>query len=251
MVHRFLLFIVTISVLFAVASCKNDGNKKNDSSKKTDTGRTTVVKADDNVVSAGYAGAERTVKAEAVKNEQKSSGAELPLQFSKTKVFDEYRITIEQRPWAEDCYSFGRVVVTVEKEQGPEVLDKSVFRSDGGVCDAWVTDLDGDMNPEIVIWSVCAGSGAYGTVTCYKFVDNKLRTFSSPFGSGDIELPGYSGHDGIAVLGNKLIRQFPIYKQGDTNAEPTGGTAQIVYSFTGRSWRRQVVARKSKGDNML
>jgi hypothetical protein len=37
------------------------------------------------------------------------------------------------------------------------------------------------------------------------------------------------GHDEFAVVENRLVRRFPVYLAGDTNAEPSGGTRQIQY----------------------
>jgi hypothetical protein len=42
---------------------------------------------------------------------------------------------------------------------------------------------------------------------------------------------GYMGHDQFAVVETTLMRRFPIYRPGDTNAKPTGGTRQISYKL--------------------
>ncbi len=34
----------------------------------------------------------------------------------------------------------------------------------------------------------------------------------------------YLGHDQLAVVETTLVRRFPLYREGDSNAEPTGGT---------------------------
>ena len=39
------------------------------------------------------------------------------------------------------------------------------------------------------------------------------------------------GHDEFAVEENTLVRRFPVYKDGDTNSQPTGGTRQIQYKL--------------------
>jgi hypothetical protein len=40
---------------------------------------------------------------------------------------------------------------------------------------------------------------------------------------------GYQGHDEFAVAGYVLVRRFSVYRAGDTNAGPTGGTRQLQY----------------------
>ncbi len=42
---------------------------------------------------------------------------------------------------------------------------------------------------------------------------------------------GYMGHDEFAIIETSLARRFPIYKDGDTNNDPTGGTRQIEYKL--------------------
>jgi hypothetical protein len=33
----------------------------------------------------------------------------------------------------------------------------------------------------------------------------------------------------VAEYGNALVRRFPVYRAGDTNAGPTGGIRQLQY----------------------
>ena len=37
------------------------------------------------------------------------------------------------------------------------------------------------------------------------------------------------GHDNFAPVEGVFVRKFPIYKEGDSNAKPTGKTRQIQY----------------------
>jgi hypothetical protein len=39
------------------------------------------------------------------------------------------------------------------------------------------------------------------------------------------------GHDELAVVENNLVRRFPVYREGDTNAAPAGGMRQIQYKL--------------------
>jgi hypothetical protein len=43
---------------------------------------------------------------------------------------------------------------------------------------------------------------------------------------------GYMGHDEFAVVESTLVRRFPVYKEGDTNAAPSGGVRQLQYKLT-------------------
>jgi hypothetical protein len=39
------------------------------------------------------------------------------------------------------------------------------------------------------------------------------------------------GHDAYAVGEGVLLHRFPIYRDGDTNANPTGGIRQVQYKL--------------------
>jgi len=53
---------------------------------------------------------------------------------------------------------------------------------------------------------------------------------------------GYMGHDEFAIVESTLVQRFPIYKPGDSNANPTGGTRQIQYKLKdGEAMRKFVV----------
>jgi hypothetical protein len=39
------------------------------------------------------------------------------------------------------------------------------------------------------------------------------------------------GHDSFRIEDGKLLRIFPLYNQGDTNENPTGGRRKLVYGL--------------------
>lgn len=41
----------------------------------------------------------------------------------------------------------------------------------------------------------------------------------------------YMGYDEKVVVENTFCQRFPIYKEGDSNANPTGGMRQIQYKL--------------------
>ena len=85
---------------------------------------------------------------------------------------------------------------------------------DGTVTGAEVADLNGD-----------------GSLVAYG--GNQRQSLSEvylPPISDDVEASkGYMGHDSFAVSGNTLVRHFPLYRAGDRNAQPTGGSRRIGY----------------------
>ena len=112
-------------------------------------------------------------------------------------------------------------------------IDNSPIRSriDGTVTGVEVADLNADGSPELYVYITSAGSGSYGSVLA--FGANNRKSLSG------IYLPplapaaaaGYMGHDQFAVVESTLVRRFPVYKTGDSNATPTGGVRQLQYKL--------------------
>ena len=110
---------------------------------------------------------------------------------------------------------------------------KIVLEIDGQVVNAEIEDLNSDGFPEILIYTVSAGSGSYGNVIGYSVNNGKsISQIYFPDISENKEASmGYMGHDEFAVVEASLQRRFPVYKSGDSNSDPTGGTRQIQYKL--------------------
>lgn len=111
---------------------------------------------------------------------------------------------------------------------------QETFNIDGEeVINAEVEDLNSDGSPELFVFTRSAGSGSYGNV--YAFSVNNKKSMSEVYFQPTAENSkinkGYMGHDEFSLVENTLGQRFPIYKEGDTNAEPTGGTRQISYKL--------------------
>lgn len=104
---------------------------------------------------------------------------------------------------------------------------------EGTVTSAEVADLNIDGSPELYVYVTSAGSGAHGSLVAYAANKGKSLTeiYLTPIEEDKTAAKGYMGHDEFAVVENSLVRRFPVYKDGDTNAKPTGGTRQIQYKL--------------------
>ncbi len=102
----------------------------------------------------------------------------------------------------------------------------------GSVSGVEVADLDANGLPEVYVFITSAGSGSYGSVAAWALNKGRrsLSTIHLPELSGKAA-EGYQGHDEFAVVELSLARRFPIYRPGDSNAKPTGGTRQISYKL--------------------
>lgn len=147
--------------------------------------------------------------------------------FSKTLELQGITFVVE----CENSSSINKVKITPKGLGGSN--DPIEEEADGTVFGAEVADLDANGSPEVYVYVTSAGSGSYGSLIAYA-VNNKksMSMINLPeIAEGSEEAKGYMGHDEFAVVENSLIRRFPVYKEGDANAKPTGGTRQIQYKL--------------------
>lgn len=115
---------------------------------------------------------------------------------------------------------------------------------DGSAYRAELADLDSNGWPEVYVYVSSAGSGSYGSLVAYAVNNGKSASpiYLPPLEDSPEALPGYMGHDEFAVVENRLVRRFPIYRDDDTNAAASGGTRQIQYRLQPgeAGWRLEV-----------
>ena len=113
------------------------------------------------------------------------------------------------------------------------VMLRESLETDGTISAVELADLDANGFPEIYIYTHSAGSGSYGAVLAYASNRNLSMTpiYLPPLTDDPHLATGYMGHDEFTVGERALLRRFPVYKQGDSNAEPTGGMRQIDYQL--------------------
>lgn len=118
--------------------------------------------------------------------------------------------------------------------KGLEIDNQNIaLEIDGKVVNAEIEDLNSDGFPEILIYTISAGSGSYGNVIGYSVNNGKsISQIYFPDISDNKEASnGYMGHDEFYIIETRLARKFPVYKNGDTNTNPTGGTREIQYKL--------------------
>lgn len=114
------------------------------------------------------------------------------------------------------------------------------------VTNAEIGDLNVDGYPEVLVYLNSVGSGSYGMVIGYSVNNGKsMSQISFPNITDNPEASkGYMGHDEFAIVELSFCQRFPIYKENDTNANPTGGTRQIQYKLKDGEASRQFVVDK-------
>lgn len=96
-----------------------------------------------------------------------------------------------------------------------------------------MADLNVDGSPEIYVYITSTGSGSYGSLVAYSA--NRRKSLSQiylpPVTQDTTASKGYMGHDEFAVVESVLVQRFPVYRDTDTNAKPTGGMRQLQYKL--------------------
>jgi Periplasmic lysozyme inhibitor of I-type lysozyme len=160
-------------------------------------------------------------------------GKEAAARDSAPKAFSDTK-TLHGISFKVTCPNEGSINRLTIRPKGLKGGDAPIEREvDGTVYAADIADLDVDGSPEIYVFTTSAGSGSYGSLIAYSV--NKNASLS------EIRLPdinenkahskGYMGHDKFGVGEGALVRRFPIYREGDTNSAPSGGTRQIQYKL--------------------
>ena len=123
--------------------------------------------------------------------------------------------------------------VAVRALLGEQVFAEEGMEADGTISGVEAEDLNADGFPEIYVYVTSAGSGSYGSLIAYASNRNRSITpiYLPPLEDDPAVAEGYMGHDQFAVGEGTLVRRFPVYREGDTNAQPTGGTRQVQYKL--------------------
>ncbi len=101
----------------------------------------------------------------------------------------------------------------------------------GRVVGAKVADLNGNSTPKIYVFVQSDGSGSYGELVAYALINSSDLSPIYLQELKDSAAQGYRNQDQSEVVDGCLMRRFPMYKPGDTNAKVTGGERQICYNL--------------------
>lgn len=121
------------------------------------------------------------------------------------------------------------------QSSGLSVSNETLYHDITGytVVNAEIGDLNIDSYPELFIYLTSDGSGSYGKLIGYSVNNGKSvsQVYLPDISENDEVSKGYMGHDEMAIVENTFCQRFPIYKEGDSNANPTGGIRQIQYKL--------------------
>ncbi len=188
------------------------------------------------------------INKEQIENNEVSS-IENPIQ-EKQKIVFQKTLTLQNISFDIKTTGEGSIRELTIQPKGLEIDNRKItLELDGQVVNAEIEDLNSDGFPEILIYTTSAGSGSYGNVIGYSVNNGKsISQIYFPELSENKEAGiGYMGHDEFVVAETSLVRKFPVYKDGDTNNNPTGGARQIEYKLKdGEASRLFVIVKISE-----
>lgn len=151
------------------------------------------------------------------------------------REFKGYKVYVADGPG--EPLTWGTYSVRVLKDISPFFIDGLIKFRNGAIAGWWLTDMNGDSHPEIIVWIRSGGSGAGGELDIYEFDGKKLHESHIPVPPKEL-LDGHRGADVYAVENDAIVWMFPKYGPDDSNANPTGGSTVIRYIFKEQKWVR-------------
>jgi len=138
--------------------------------------------------------------------------------FSELKGKNNTVIVVDSGP--NEGSSIGSYAIYVYDIDGINFIGGLISPRDGAVVNPWIED---EVNGfKLWVFTQDVGSGSYGKLDGFTYEDNRL-THTKPLPEPQkAMLEGYMGHDNYLFKNGVIYREFPIYKQKDTNAKPSG-----------------------------
>jgi hypothetical protein len=107
----------------------------------------------------------------------------------------------------------------------------------GRVSGVLVDDLNSDGVADLIMFIYTDSSARHGTVWALMSSDGNKSivpcAMPDPALDGKIN-KGYKGGDQFSMMEGTVLQKFPIFKTGDTDSLPTGGSRVVLYNV-GRS----------------
>lgn len=127
--------------------------------------------------------------------------------------------------------SGGEVTVTATASGEQLSVEPGTEKIDGTVVGADVEDMDGNGFPEVYIYVTNNDDKKSGKLVAFGSNSGKSLTpiYLPPLDQVEGALEGYRGGDELQVVENRLVQRWSVYKEGDADGAPSGGTKQVQW----------------------
>jgi len=114
----------------------------------------------------------------------------------------------------------------------------------GGITDAFNTDMDLDGNPEIIIEAKGADTLNYVNIYAFEFTGGRAQKIEFPKLS-KAQKEGYRGNDNFYVKDGQLYREFPLFNGTGKEAEPGGQKRLLLYGLRDNNFTVKQLSKDS------
>ncbi|MFA8299642.1 MAG: hypothetical protein ACEPOV_05740 [Hyphomicrobiales bacterium] len=136
-------------------------------------------------------------------------------------------------------------VVDLSISKDNHLLANKAFESDP-IKTIYIGDVNKDNLPEVFFVNQSVGSGAYGEVIGYAFKNDRFIRINTPTLPTKFE-SSYQGHDKYSMNSDTLVRVFPVYKDNDSNINPSGGKVILKYTLNKNlEWVQQSITSSAE-----
>lgn len=130
------------------------------------------------------------------------------------------------------------VALQVQTQYFTETNERFDLGTIDPIENTFFADLDKNGYEEFYIVSRSAGSGSYSSIR--GFASNKDKSVSMIYVPEISEkdqaknglFEGYRGHNQFSLENGVLVNQFPVYRETDPNAKPSGGHRKVYYTLS-------------------
>ncbi len=165
-----------------------------------------------------------------VENSTKGEGKLIVKEF-KTQSGKVFVVEVDHSAGASIC------TITISPQKFTAVNNVHRIENTDPLKDIFLADLDNNGFEEIYLVTQSAGSGSYASI--YGLASNKDKSatpvYVRPISEKQKEkgglFEGFMGHNSFKVEEGKLFNSFPVFKEGDSNANATGGTRTVEYQL--------------------
>lgn len=124
-------------------------------------------------------------------------------------------------------------IVTVTARRGGKMIARMKADVDYLTHSVKAVDLTGDGTPELAVISRAAGDRSTDMLDVYLLGGTSFRRLMAPKLD---DITGYKGGDRFQFKDGKIVRSFPVYRDGDPAGKPTGGNVTLKYELKGGSF---------------
>jgi len=121
--------------------------------------------------------------------------------------------------------------VTVTASGAEQTGEPQTAEVEGSIVDAEIEDLDANGFPEVYIYVTSDDDKKSGRLIAFASNNGKSITpiYLPPLEQVEGTTEGYRGGDELRVVENRLVQRWDVYKEGDEDGKPSGGTRQVQW----------------------